>query len=137
MRLLGASLGMVALAAACANAKPATGGRVVRVKAQDFKFEAPAVVPAGDVVISAHNLGPDAHELIVARADSAGDLPLRPDGITVDEDAIEGDTAGAIEPFGYGATEEFSAHLDPGRYVFFCNMSGHFLGGMHAVVIVR
>ena len=27
--------------------------------------------------------------------------------------------------------------LDPGRYVLFCNMYGHYLGGMHAVLVVR
>jgi uncharacterized cupredoxin-like copper-binding protein len=27
--------------------------------------------------------------------------------------------------------------LTPGRYEFFCNMSGHYLGGMHTVIVVR
>jgi uncharacterized cupredoxin-like copper-binding protein len=28
-------------------------------------------------------------------------------------------------------------HLTPGRYVLYCNMSGHFLGGMHTLLVVR
>jgi uncharacterized cupredoxin-like copper-binding protein len=27
--------------------------------------------------------------------------------------------------------------LAPGRYVLFCNMSGHYLGGMHRLLVVR
>jgi len=137
MRLVCAALTAAALAGACGGRSPAGGGRAVRVDVRDFKIDAPTVVPAGDVAFSAHNLGPDAHELILVRADSADELPLRPEGITVDEDAVGLVTAGAVEPFADGTTEELSAHLEPGRYVFFCNMSGHFLGGMHAVVTVR
>jgi uncharacterized cupredoxin-like copper-binding protein len=29
------------------------------------------------------------------------------------------------------------AHLTPGRYVLFCNMSGHYLAGMRRVLVVR
>jgi uncharacterized cupredoxin-like copper-binding protein len=28
-------------------------------------------------------------------------------------------------------------HLRPGRYVMFCNMSGHYLGGMDTDVVVK
>jgi uncharacterized cupredoxin-like copper-binding protein len=27
-------------------------------------------------------------------------------------------------------------HLTPGRYVLFCNMAGHYLGGMHRTLVV-
>ena len=110
---------------------------MVRVDVRDFRVSAPAEVAAGDLEIEARNLGPDTHELLVARFDSAQDLPLRHDAITVDEARFEDRTAGAAEPFLAGTSEEFAVHLDPGRYVFFCNMSGHFLGGMHTVVTVR
>lgn len=110
---------------------------MVRVDVRDFRVSAPAVVAAGEIEIEAHNLGPDTHELLVARFDSAQELPFRHDAITVDEARVENRTAGAVEPFLAGTTEEISLHLDPGQYVFFCNMSGHFLGGMHTVVTVR
>ena len=28
-------------------------------------------------------------------------------------------------------------HLAPGRYKLLCNMSGHYLGGMHTALVVR
>jgi uncharacterized cupredoxin-like copper-binding protein len=27
-------------------------------------------------------------------------------------------------------------HLAPGRYVLFCNMTGHYMGGMHSTLVV-
>ena len=32
--------------------------------------------------------------------------------------------------------ETLVIHLAPGRYVFFCNLEGHYLGGMHGVLEV-
>ncbi|HEY7280715.1 MAG TPA: hypothetical protein VID47_03885 [Actinomycetota bacterium] len=106
------------------------------VRERDFHIAAPEVIPAGEVAISAHNMGPEAHELILIRR-TQSPLPLRPDGITVDEDAIEGRTLGALEPFQPGSTDVLRVHLTPGRYVFICNMTGHYLGGMHTDFVVR
>ena len=72
----------------------------------------------------------------MAREDGVS-LPLRRDAATVDEDAIEPVTAGALEPGGAGATRELRLRLAPGRYVLFCTMSGHYLGGMHTELVVR
>ena len=36
-----------------------------------------------------------------------------------------------------GATRYLTVELRPGRYVFFCNMEGHFMAGMHAEVEVQ
>jgi len=62
---------------------------------------------------------------------------LRRDGLTVDEDAVEPETAGALEPGQPGATRELKLQLEPGRYELLCNMSGHYMGGMHSVLVVR
>jgi uncharacterized cupredoxin-like copper-binding protein len=35
-----------------------------------------------------------------------------------------------------GADETLALSLQPGRYVFFCNMEGHYMGGMHGVLEV-
>jgi uncharacterized cupredoxin-like copper-binding protein len=82
------------------------------------------------------NRGPDDHELIVVRADD-GRLPLRGDGLTVDEEALERSAAGVLEPGDPGSLRTLDVHLVRGRYVLFCNMSGHYLGGMRAVLVVR
>ena len=71
-----------------------------------------------------------AHELIVVKLSDAP-LPLRHDGITVDEDAVAARTAYALEPQPAGKVSELRMHLTPGRYELFCNMAGHYRGGMH------
>jgi uncharacterized cupredoxin-like copper-binding protein len=124
----------VALAPAAGAAKPAPAR--LSVVERDFAIQAPRFVPAGDVTLVVRNTGPEDHELLVVRSPSAR-LPLRRDGLTVDERALDAATAGALEPDGPGASRALHLHLRPGRYVLFCNMSGHYLGGMHAVVVVR
>jgi uncharacterized cupredoxin-like copper-binding protein len=117
-----------------AASKPA--GRQVSVVERDFRIKAPAVVKAGDVRLDIRNAGPDTHELIVIRA-GRGPLPLRMDGLTVDEDALRSRTVGGIEPAKPGSSRSTDLHLAPGRYVLFCNMAGHYLGGMHTTLVVR
>ena len=36
-----------------------------------------------------------------------------------------------------GAVRTLHLKLAPGRYIFFCNMAGHYLGGMHHEVVVQ
>lgn len=112
-------------------------GTVIKVNERDFAI-APAVhqVSPGVVTFRVANHGPDMHELIVVRA-PAGRLPLRSDGLTVSEEALEHVTVGALEPGQPGSIRELQVRLRPGRYEFFCNMSGHYLGGMHTVIVVR
>jgi uncharacterized cupredoxin-like copper-binding protein len=124
---------LVGVAAACSGSVARhAGAPVVSVTERDFKIVAPKHVPAGDVVFRIHNKGPDAHELIVVRADRA--LPLRADGITADEELLEPRIPGSLEP-GSPGTRELKVHLAPGRYELICNMSGHYLGGMRTLVI--
>jgi hypothetical protein len=106
------------------------------VKERDFHIAAPARLPAGTVVLRVRNQGPDDHELLVVRTD-AGTLALRPDGVTVDEDRLEPRLAGVLEAGQPGSLRTLRLHLRPGHYEMFCNMSGHYLGGMHARFVVH
>lgn len=126
------------VAAGCGSQLGAGGGAasVVQVTERDFAIRVTKHVAAGDVVLRVHNRGPGSHELLVVR-ESATRLPFRSDGLTVDEDAVTKAEIGVLEPAHAGVTRELRLHLTPGRYVLFCNMSGHFLGGMHADVVVR
>jgi uncharacterized cupredoxin-like copper-binding protein len=109
-------------------------GTVVRVDERDFRIIVrPKRVPAGDVQLVLRNDGPVNHELIVVRG-GRSQLPLRTDGLTVDEDALPG--TDVIEGAGPGSVRRLRLHLAPGRYQLFCNMAGHFLGGMHAELVV-
>ena len=109
---------------------------ILRVTERDFKITAPEHVRAGAVEILARNRGPDDHELIVVR-ERGTTLPFRTDGITIDEDAVEPEQAGALEPGASGSVRKLDVHLTPGRYVLFCNMAGHYLGGMHRTLVVQ
>jgi uncharacterized cupredoxin-like copper-binding protein len=121
--------------AGCSNSSsepaPAAGVSVVE---RDFAIKAPREVPAGAVRLSIDNRGPDAHEFILVRSDGSG-LPLRADGLTMDEDAIEDRTVGALEP-GLPGTRQLDVVLTPGRYLMVCNMSGHLMGGMKRALVV-
>jgi uncharacterized cupredoxin-like copper-binding protein len=118
----------------CGSGGHETAAHVVRITERDFRISAPKHVHSGDLLLSVHNRGPDAHELIVVR-DSAR-LPLRRDGTTVNEEQLEPVEAGALEPGHPGSVRKLRLHLAPGTYELFCNMSGHYLGGMHAKLVV-
>jgi uncharacterized cupredoxin-like copper-binding protein len=138
-----AARSFVVVAALCALTGCSSGhdsdhaaGTVANVTERDFHISvSPARLPAGSVVLSVHNRGPENHELIVVRV--GGDpIPLRKDGITVDEDKLKPDTIGSLGPGASGSVRELRMRLTPGRYEVFCNMSGHYLGGMHAELTV-
>jgi hypothetical protein len=79
-------------------------------------------VEAGSIHFEAINEGEDEHELVVVRADSAGELPLANDD-TVDESQLpEGAFIGEVEAFPSGETCNGTFNLAPGKYVLFCNL---------------
>ena len=131
--------GVLALAG-CGGSGAGAGARraapVLAVAERDFSISAPGSVRAGEYTLRVHNEGSTDHELIVVRDAGGRMLPLRPDGLTVREEAIEHDEAGSLEPAAAGATRGLRLHLEPGRYTFFCNMEGHYMAGMHAEVDV-
>jgi len=134
--LLPLALVLLAFAGCGTGGRSAKSGQtVLRVTERDFQIKAPKRVRSGDVLLSVHNRGPDGHELIVVR-EQRSELPFRRDGTTVDEDRLEPVIAGALEPGPPNSTRKLRLHLAPGRYVLFCNMSGHYLGGMHAKLVV-
>ena len=127
---------VLGLLTGCSSSDPGEtrAGPVVRVTERDFRIVvAPARVLAGDVRLMVENKGPDDHELIMVRA-AHRRLPLRTDGLTVDEGALA--AVETIEAQPPGARHELRLHLKPGRYELFCNMAGHYLGGMRAELVV-
>ena len=118
----------------CGSSGHDGAAHVVRVTERDFRISAPRHVRSGDLLLSVRNRGPDAHELIVVRDGSR--LPLRRDGTTVSEEKLEPVEAGALEPGQPHSVRTLRLHLAPGTYELFCNMSGHYLGGMHTKLVV-
>jgi uncharacterized cupredoxin-like copper-binding protein len=137
LRVVGALL--VVVAAACSRGDATPRGTLVPVRTSDFKLTAGRLaVPAGYVTFRVHNTGASTHELIVTRTDIAADaLPLRANGITVDEDSKQLHAAGELGEVRLGATRDLTLNLKPGHYVLFCNLEGHYRGGMYALVEVR
>jgi hypothetical protein len=140
---LGAGLCLAVLASfLLASCSSRSSGRaehalLVRVTERDFRITvAPARIRAGTVRLVLQNRGPDTHELIMVRH-SPGRLPLRSDGLTVNEEVLEQATAGTAEGQAPGVAHELLLHLKPGRYELFCNMAGHYLGGMSAEFTVE
>ena len=84
--LIGLTFIVAALVSRKADATSTTS--VVRVTERDFHIGVVhGRIRAGTVIFRVTNRGPDEHEFIVIRADHG--LPMRPDGITLDEDALE------------------------------------------------
>jgi uncharacterized cupredoxin-like copper-binding protein len=138
-RLTALAIACIALlGAGCSAEKPASpaGKKVVRVAERDFHITAPKRLPAGEVVLSVRNKGPDDHELLVVRA-SADEPPLRADGMTVDEDGLGRAVVGALEPDDPGNVRELRVDLEPGRYELICNMAGHYFAGMEREITVQ
>jgi uncharacterized cupredoxin-like copper-binding protein len=134
--LAAVSVGAFAVAGNAAKRPNGARAQTFSVSERDFHIVAPARVRTGAVTFQVHNKGPDSHELILVRVGSSA-LPLRRDGLSVDEDAVEQETAGSLEPGQSGVTRELKVRLTRGRYEFLCNQSGHFMGGMHSALVVR
>ena len=126
----------VSLSGCGSSRASADAAKPAQVTERDFKIEGPAKLHSGLVSLRVRNEGPDQHELIVVRGTESR-LPLRPDGLTVDEEALEAVEPGALEPGEPGTTRVLDVDLKPGHYVFFCNMEGHFMAGMHTDVVVE
>ncbi|HYX89520.1 MAG TPA: hypothetical protein VE753_09140 [Gaiellaceae bacterium] len=138
-RLMGLGVCALALfsAAGCAggSSNQATSAALVRVTERDFRIVVtPKLVSSSDVRFVITNRGPDTHEVLIARARSAR-LPLRSDGITADEEGLGNDMVKELD-VPPNTVHNLRLHLAPGRYELFCNMFGHYLGGMRAQLVV-
>ena len=119
--------------------EPTRSGTPVDVRLKDFEVrQDAAVVPAGTVSFRILNQGPTSHELIVVRTDRAPDkLPLQRDGLTVNEDAPGIELLDEVEGLDIDDRQTLVLDLAAGNYVLYCNLEGHYLGGMHAAFTVR
>ena len=144
MRRLSSRLGRLSLVVlpvfllvGCSGAGTASHARptVVRISERDFRIVVtPNRIRAGDTELVVRNQGPDGHELIIVRSHGSR-LPVRLDGLTVDEDALR--EVGAVEGVSPRSERRLRLHLAPGRYELFCNMAGHFMAGMSGTLVVQ
>jgi uncharacterized cupredoxin-like copper-binding protein len=139
LALIPAALALAVLLTVARRHEPAQPGTPVNVVLGDFHLRRDvAVVPAGTVRFRILNQGPTTHEVSVIRTDRAPDkLPLQRDGLTINEDAPGMDFINEAEGIDIGDRRTLVLRLAPGNYVLYCNMEGHYLGGMHAALTVR
>jgi Sulfocyanin (SoxE) domain len=119
--------------------EPPTPGTPADVRLDDFRvLQDTAVLPAGTVSFRIHNDGPTTHELIVVRSELPPDkLPLQKDGLTVDEEGEGIKFLDEAEGLDIDDRQTMVLDLTPGHYVLYCNLEGHYLGGMYAALTVR
>ena len=119
--------------------EPTPSGTPVDVLLEDFKVRREATaVPAGTVSFRILNQGPTTHELIVVRTDrSPNKLPLQGDGLTVDEEGPGVHLLDEAEGLDIDDRQTLVLDLAAGNYVWYCNLEGHYLGGMYAALTVR
>lgn len=132
---LGAALLCCCLTACGSGSASGPRATPVLVKERDFRIVVSRTrVPAGPVRLTIRNAGPADHELIVVRARRVG-LPLRTDGLTVDEEGLSSSTVASLEAAPPGTVRHLDLTLAPGSYELFCNMAGHYMGGMRAFLV--
>jgi uncharacterized cupredoxin-like copper-binding protein len=135
---LAAGIAAALVLAACGGGSdgaqmPAAGDVSVTLKEWSLTAD-PGSVAAGSVTFAATNDGSLQHELVVLKTDlAAGALPVS--GGSVDE-AAAGDVIGEVPAFSAGATESLTLELEPGAYVLFCNIGGHYQQGVRSAFTV-
>jgi len=126
------------------DSEPTGDSEAVAVSLSEWDIEVPADIAGGSVTIAATNDGGETHELVIVRADSV-DGWEQEEGKVLEDQFAEEDFIGEIEEFDAGTTETATFELDPGTYVFFCNiveeeedgeLESHFDEGMWTVVNV-
>ena len=129
-RWLPALMALVLLVAACANpAESAPAGSQVVAELSDYKIvvNVPSV-KAGKIKIGIRNLAAMEHSFQVLKTD------LPPDKLPVDgasAKAKEDGKVGDIPSIPAGKSASVTVDLVPRKYVFICNVAGHYQLGMH------
>lgn len=95
---------------------------VLAVNLFEWVIEAPELIDGGSVTFEVSNTGTFPHEFAIARGDSYETLPQESNG-AVDEAALGADWIGRSERVPPGETISISFDLEPGNYVFLCNIA--------------
>lgn len=116
----------------------ACGPQVINVgESQDFHMTLSATsANAGEITFHVTNNATDmVHEFVIVKTDLAVDkLPLGDDG-NVDEDKIN--HLDEVEDIAPGESKDLKITLEPGHYVFMCNLPAHYVQGMRAEFTVK
>jgi len=117
------------------------------VELTEFSVTVSGSASSGEVTVNASNVGGEDHELVVVKGISVEDLAQYQDetGFVVEDDLPEGAFIDEISEFEAGSDASGVFNLEPGEYVFFCNITeeqddgtweSHYTEGMHAAVTI-
>ena len=130
-RVVPAVIALALLVVSCAGpAAEAPSGSQVVAELTDYRItvNVPSV-KAGTIKIGVRNLGNMEHSFQVIKTDLPPDK-LPTDGASAK--AKEDGKVGEIASIGAGKSAAVTVDLTPGKYVFICNVAGHYQLGMHA-----
>jgi uncharacterized cupredoxin-like copper-binding protein len=115
------------------SAGGSAAGTNVTAAESEFKIElGSTTAPAGSVTFQITNSGTIQHEFVVVKTDLAADkLPMKTGESEVDEDNAALTAVDEVEDIDPKATPTLTVNLPAGHYVVFCNIQGHYAGGMH------
>jgi uncharacterized cupredoxin-like copper-binding protein len=119
---------------------PATADNNVNATVADFAITLDkASASAGVVAVHVSGKGPSEHELVAFKTDLAPDaLPIDPATSKMDEASpLVTHFSPEAEKIGAGGLKSINLNLPAGKYVFICNVPGHYKLGMHAAFTVN
>ena len=135
-RVLPALMALVFLVSSCAQAAetaPSDSQVVAELADNKITVTVPSV-KAGKIKIGVRNLGTMEHSFEVLKTDLPQDkLPV--DGASAK--AKEDGKVGEIKSIAAGKSAAVTIDLTPGKYVFICNIAGHYQIGMHTAFTVE
>ena len=94
-------------------------------------------VPAGDVTFAVTNASNTMiHEMLLVKVnDTHAQLPYFAGDDRIDED--KAGSLGEVSELDAGKSGSLTLTLDPGSYVLFCNLRGHYMAGMWTTITVQ
>jgi len=131
--------GVIAVAAVACSGSPQASADGVQVTLRDFAVDvADTTLSAGSAKLAIHNSGAAVHELEVFKVPAGVDAAALP----VTNNVADTDSAGLtvideVENVAPSTGANLTVTLDPGTYVFMCNLPTHYGLGMHAIVTVE
>ena len=127
-----ASLAAVLILSACSSGATAKGS-VIPIVEKDFSLTAAQTsVAAGEITFDVRNQGPSTHEFVIIKTDAKADaLPFDTSSSEVNEDDSSLQHVDEVEDVKSGKDKKLTVNLQPGHYVFICNLPGHYHQGMH------
>ena len=94
-----------------------------------------AAIASGDLRFELSNADAIAHNFVLLRTEQAGSALPTDEGHVDLEHA--GEVVGGVEALAPGAQGSHTFNLQPGNYVLYCNIEGHYQGGMYYQLTVE